>query len=210
MQQRKTVILGLQRCGSTLLASGLNNHPDLKASDIEPLFSGDLNRIKAGFEKYDVLKIMINQIPPSREGLEIWQYLVEDLKVKIIYLKREDLYRQAFSRAVAFERGEWVKKKSEDITDFTEPSKDLVMDYFFSMEKHYRIWDFVLTGRNDVFHLTYEQMTSNKHVDKLEGDWLRELSEFLQVDYMSLEVPIRKQLPQKFDKRIEDYRSRVV
>ncbi len=122
MRPKKCVVIGEGRTGSNLLISLLNSHKnvhikgevfgrlnDKSCKEIwDEVFSDRPSHIfYAGF------KIFYNH-PFDSTDRRVWEFLRNDLEIKIIHIKRRNMLRKVLSLEIAFKTNKWSRSHSDD------------------------------------------------------------------------------------------------
>lgn len=189
------IIIANMRSGSTFLVSCLNSHSKIKAFDGEPLWErqGDpVSILEDYYRDFDVAKITYIQV--NDDILDF----VSSRGMKIVHLTREDPVHWAFSAAIneytndirykhfhsGMERPE-MPRFAVDVSKF--------MDDVDACARNQRRMRNRLEGLpNEVYHITYEEITGGHNVSGIAEDVARPLCEFLDVSYEPLTSDRRK------------------
>ncbi len=213
--ETKFVILGYPRTGSNLLMTTLNKHPnvfcygeifnnrEVRDWDIPYVFRSpfelkkkDENPVeyarKKIFGEYPVdvkavgFKLFYHHARKEREE-EVWEFLKNDKRIKIIHIVRKDLLRAFVSHALAKETGKFVNK-SGGKSGVRKITLDLneCENYFEKTTKNIREFDRFFS-EHSVLKIFYENLSGD--FDKT----ISEIEEFLGLEKMKLSAGTKKQ-----------------
>jgi LPS sulfotransferase NodH len=173
----KFVIFAHARSGSTSLAKVLAESRDVKMciEPFHPKFSQwssdhkDYHQLVTDeetmnealdeiFEKYTAIKVLDYQLPN-----ELYYLLLDRKELKILFLKRKNLFEAALSTAIGHQTNEWHKKDSVEMYKSLKPIEEKEIsewiEYVGELTQTYH--DYVQKHRpGDFLELFYEELYS--------------------------------------------------
>lgn len=211
------VIFSQSRSGSSLLVELLDSHPEIHCD-------GELFNLDHGYVKDPVMLAIWKKMPYSfiycrrvRSAGELYGFKLFDHHLsragrvihilhkmgwKIIYLKRDDIVRQALSEIIATSTGQWHRAENETIKDrvFT-----ISVDKFIEkVEGRIMLRD---VERNILQTLPHYTMTYEESLKNTE-DWqhsLNDLFDHLGVKKVSVRANLRKMYDRSYSEMVENY-----
>lgn len=209
--KNKFFIFGQGRTGSTLLCSLLNSHPQIFA-DLEILFNHVYfpeyyveSKSKLNLNSVYGFKVKCYQLTRKQNINNPRQFVVDLINNnwKMIYLKRNNLFRHAISNIMAKKRGYFHLDKNQN-----KPSSEKIyIDYddlmqrMTNREKYLEIESKILEGLNYI-EIVYEEDLINplKHqttVDKIYN--------FLGIQSYPISTNLQRTVPDNISSLIQNY-----
>lgn len=204
------LILTRARTGSNLLISYLNNHPNIRAygevfgnignKNIQDLIDIVYSK-KSHITKSVGFKIFYYH-PNDSKSQDIWDYLLSDIRIKVIHLKRKNLLRSLVSELIAYKTNIWKeihvgnsiksdqKKIYVDVNSLINQINQN-LEWIESFEKKFK--------EHDSMNINYEDLVKNP------DSTLNSIFSFLQVKKIKVQSFLQKQNPEKLEDLIINY-----
>lgn len=194
---KKFIVITRSRTGSNLLISFLNSHPNIIAKGEVFRRIGDKPSImvwnnffskKLKNVKYVGFKIFYYH-PLDSQDKDVWNYIKNDKKIKLIHLTRENMLRTVVSREIADKTNTWTNKHGRKIeTKDKRISLDVEKCFEeFETTKNHENGIRDKFKRTDFLELTYEDLVKNNQ------DSINKVFNFLQVENRLVKSSYKKQ-----------------
>ena len=204
----KFIVLTRSRTGSNLLISLLNAHQNIEAHG--EIFARLQNKTTAeiwtstfGIKKKNIRYVgfkIFYYHPLNSEDTTVWTNLLNDKKIKIIHLQRENLLRVHLSRLIAGKTDVWTNSGKDKVAaskkvkvDIDEMFEDFKQTQFF-IEKAKS--DFNTHPMTDV---RYESLASDKQ------EVMTKVFQFLNLPNEIVSSDLKKQNPEKLEDLIVNH-----
>jgi len=224
---QKFVVLARPRTGSNLLVSLLQSHPNLRLF-YELFNESKSDKTFWDFINYNIDSIYQHQeedpvnflqdyvyreMPPSVLGVgfklfythakgsnesQIWDYLRDNVDLKVIHLKRKNLLKTHLSEEVAQKTQIWVGKKTPDQIYPIELDYNSTLEFFNSTTKKEHEHHQLFLGHN-IHEIFYEDLVKNIDFHS------QELQKFLKIPLKHLYVSTPKQSSIPLSQSISNY-----
>lgn len=147
-------------------------------------------------------KIFYDQPDKLRNGKKIWQYLADMPDLKIIHLKRRNLFNAYVSLKIASKTNSWLVTHKRQIRDDVRVSLRYrgCMHFFSSIQKSISLYNNIF-GDKQHLEIFYEDMVSDGPA------CMTKVQTFLNVDPRVLKSSIIKQSSGPVSKYVKNYRE---
>jgi len=175
---KRFLMYGIPRSGSTSMVSILQHHPDIRKMDYEPFIDWRLSKCDVSLNEklnelrfLDGFKIHINQIGPK--------FIKEALKKrkKVIFMDRRNIFKCALSLDRAYQSGIWQRTNIETKHDFPVNFGNLKKTIKNLYEQKSQALKLLKKEKIDYYHFFYEDFYLVSEEEKIRQ--LSEIFEFL-------------------------------
>ncbi len=209
---KKFVIFAQGRTGSSLLTDLLNNHPNIKcdreilnvAHEGKKLFPAFYVKSKAKTSKEDIYGFKVKIYQLYKDGSKLHQnvdpkeFITNLYKSdwKIIYLKRDNIFRQVISSLVAKSKGKYHHTNESELTlPKTKIKPDILLERIRAREKY-------LCDEKEVLKtIPHLEISYEKDLLKDKGKIMDKIFEYLEVH----PYPVKTNLIRTSKDDLQDY-----
>lgn len=203
----KFVVITRSRTGSNLLISLLNSHPQIDAfgekfnrlgeSDCKTIYNQIFPKTSAKTRGFKIFYYH----PLDSEDKQIWDFLKNDSKIKIIHLQRANLLRTHISRLIAGKTDKWSSQGNNKVAlenkkvqiDVNELLSDIktTKNYIQKTQKAFK--------NHDLYEVSYQELVTNR------ANTMECIFNFLQVSKFAPKSDLKRQNPEPIKDIVLNY-----
>jgi len=205
----KFVIVCRSRTGSNMLIDLLNSNPQVRTH-------GEMFRTLKGKSSSELYKAIFPDKsaktigfklfyyhPLDADGSPVWNYLLNDGKIKVLHLQRKNLLKVHLSRLIAGKTGKWlIKSDSPRHSDLTEKKVSInlteMFGDFLKTNEQIQMIDDQFSGHS-VLTIYYEDLIKKTNLE------MRKVFSFLGTPQTITTTNLEKQNPEKLSELIVNY-----